>query len=46
MTPLDCDKVLLVHPLGYKAVSAGKDTSRLADIMVAIRWALHQLQHI
>lgn len=33
MKPLHHSKILLVHPLGYKMESAGKDISRLANIM-------------
>jgi radical SAM superfamily enzyme YgiQ (UPF0313 family) len=33
MKPLHYSKALLVHPLGYKTESAGKDISRLANIM-------------
>ena len=30
---LNSHKILLVHPLGYKASAAGKDISRVANIM-------------
>ncbi len=33
MTPLQTKRVLLVHPLGYRAAQAGSDISRLASIM-------------
>ena len=33
MTSLNPKKILLVHPLGYRAEAAGKDVSRLANIM-------------
>ncbi|MBA4417520.1 MAG: B12-binding domain-containing radical SAM protein [Syntrophus sp. (in: bacteria)] len=33
MAPLDFSKILLVHPLGYKADDAGHDISRMANIM-------------
>ncbi|HEY3278485.1 MAG TPA: radical SAM protein [Syntrophorhabdaceae bacterium] len=33
MSPLDFRKVLLIHPLGYRADSAGRDISRMANIM-------------
>ncbi len=30
---LKSNKILLVHPLGYKMESAGQDVSRIANIM-------------
>jgi radical SAM superfamily enzyme YgiQ (UPF0313 family) len=33
MSALDPQRILLVHPLGYQAASAGQDISRLANIM-------------
>jgi len=33
MTDLDAKRILLVHPLGYNAAAAGKDISRMANIM-------------
>ncbi|MBI5017247.1 MAG: cobalamin B12-binding domain-containing protein [Deltaproteobacteria bacterium] len=33
MSRLDASRVLLVHPLGYRADAAGKDISRLANLM-------------
>jgi len=30
---LDCKRILLVHPLGYRKEAAGKDISRMANIM-------------
>lgn len=33
MTGLDAKKILLVHPLGYRAEAAGRDISRLANLM-------------
>jgi anaerobic magnesium-protoporphyrin IX monomethyl ester cyclase len=33
MTGLDAKKILLVHPLGYRADTAGKDIARLANLM-------------
>ena len=33
MTPSPAKRVLLVHPLGYRADAAGRDISRLANIM-------------
>ena len=30
---LNDKKILLVHPLGYKADAAGRDISRIANIM-------------
>ncbi len=33
MATLSCKSILLVHPLGYRAEAAGRDISRLANIM-------------
>ena len=33
MTTLDAKSILLVHPLGYRAEAAGRDISRLANLM-------------
>lgn len=33
MRPLSPQRILLVHPLGYRAAAAGQDISRLANIM-------------
>ena len=33
MKPLDCKRILLVHPLGYNRDAAERDISRLANIM-------------
>ena len=33
MTTLNTKNILLVHPLGYRAEVAGRDISRMANIM-------------
>lgn len=33
MSGLDASRILLVHPLGYRAEAAGKDISRVANLM-------------